>query len=74
VTDENVSSRSASRRRLRAAARTYTIKEAAQILGIGRNQGYAAAHAGDIPTIRIGQRLLVPRDALHRLLAGRAPS
>ena len=47
---------------------TYTIEQAARLLGIGRNQAYEAAHRGDIPTIRIGKRFLVPRVALDRLL------
>lgn len=40
------------------------------ILGIGRNQVYAAAANGEIPTIRIGKRILVPRAALEKLLGG----
>jgi excisionase family DNA binding protein len=48
--------------------RTYTIDEACKILRIGRNAGYEAAKRGQIPTIRIGRRLLVPRAALDRLL------
>ena len=43
--------------------RTYNIDEAAKLLGIGRNQGYEAARRGDIPTIKIGTRLLVPKAA-----------
>ena len=41
-----------------------------RILGIGRNAVYAAAERGDIPTIRIGGRLLVLKAALDRMLAG----
>ena len=51
---------------------TYTIAETGRLLGIGRNQAYAAAKAGEIPTIRVGKRLLVPKAALDRLLAGEA--
>lgn len=47
---------------------TMTIPEAAERLGIGRNQGYEAAHSGQIPTIRIGKRLLVPVNALETKL------
>ncbi len=47
---------------------TMTVPEAAKALGIGKNQGYEAARAGQIPTIRIGKRLLVPRAAFERLL------
>jgi excisionase family DNA binding protein len=48
---------------------TVTVEEAATILGVGRNKAYEAARSGEIPTIRIGKRLLVPRAALKRLLA-----
>ncbi len=47
---------------------TYTIEEAAEILGVGRSAAYQAARCGDIPTIRIGRRLLVPKVALEQLL------
>ncbi len=47
-----------------------TIPETAKILRIGRNSAYEAARRGQIPTIKIGKRLLVPRNALERLLAG----
>lgn len=52
-------------------ALTLSIAEAAKLLGVGRNQAYEAARRGEIPTIRIGNRILVPRAALDRLLAGR---
>lgn len=52
--------------------RTFTLSEAAKQLGIGRNQAYEAAHRGEIPTIRIGKRLLVPRAAFEKLLSGEA--
>jgi excisionase family DNA binding protein len=48
---------------------TMTIPEAAEKLGIGRNQGYEAARSGQIPTIKIGKRLLVPETALENKLA-----
>ena len=40
---------------------TLTIEEAAQLLGIGRQSAYQAARAGELPTIRLGRRMLVPR-------------
>ncbi len=52
--------------------KTLTIEEAAKELGIGRNLAYEAAHTGEIPTVRIGRRLLVPRIALERMLRGKA--
>jgi excisionase family DNA binding protein len=50
--------------------RTLSVPEAAELLGIGRNQAYAAAKRGDIPTIKIGKRMLVPVAALERVLSG----
>ena len=47
---------------------TYTIQEAGQRLGIGRNAAYDAARRGEIPTIKIGRRLLVPKRLFERLL------
>lgn len=55
---------------------TLTVDEAARLLGIGRGTAYEAARRGDLPVVRIGGRLLVPRAALTRLLesAGTAPT
>jgi excisionase family DNA binding protein len=47
---------------------TYTVEEAAQLLGLSRNGAYIAAQRGELPTIRIGKRLLVPKAALDRML------
>lgn len=46
-----------------------TVEEAGRLLGIGRGLAYEAARRGDIPTLRIGRRLVVPRAALERLLS-----
>jgi excisionase family DNA binding protein len=46
-----------------------SIPEAARQLGIGTNSAYKAAAAGQIPTVRIGDRILVPRAALAAMLA-----
>ena len=48
--------------------RTYTVVEVARILGIGRTAAYEAARTGDLPSVRIGRRILVPKAALERLL------
>ncbi len=47
---------------------TVTIDEAAVALGIGRNSAYAAARTGEIPTIKVGKRVLVPIGALEKML------
>jgi excisionase family DNA binding protein len=46
----------------------YSIPEAAKKLKIGRNTAYAAVRTGEIPVIRIGGRLLVPKAALAKML------
>jgi excisionase family DNA binding protein len=48
---------------------TITIEEVAHKLGIGRNQAYEAARRGEVPTIKIGKRILVPVAAFNRMLA-----
>jgi excisionase family DNA binding protein len=47
---------------------TYTVEEAAALLGIARGTAYEAARDGSLPTIRLGRRLLVPRARLAELL------
>jgi excisionase family DNA binding protein len=49
---------------------TFKIEEVAKILRIGRNQAYQAVREGQIPSITIGSRQLVPRAALEKLLGG----
>jgi len=51
---------------------TYDMDEAARLLGVGRNSAYEAARSGQIPTIKIGRRILVPKAALDRMLSGEA--
>lgn len=53
---------------------TFTITQAAEALGISRSSAYEAVHRGEIPTIRLGRRLLVPKAALERLLEGAGES
>lgn len=45
-----------------------TVAEAGELLGISRNSAYEAVRRGEIPSIRIGRRLVVPATALERLL------
>jgi excisionase family DNA binding protein len=49
---------------------TVTVEKAGQIVGISRTAAYAAVARGDLPSLRIGRRVVVPRKALDRLLAG----
>ena len=51
-----------------------TVEEARSLLGISRGLIYQAVRAGEIPSVRIGRRILIPRAALDEMLArGRHP-
>jgi excisionase family DNA binding protein len=52
---------------------TVSVTEAAQVLGISRTLAYELARRGDLPTLRLGQRLVVPRVALDALIASALP-
>lgn len=45
---------------------TYTVDEAADLLGISRALAYEAVRRGEIPSLRIGRRILVPRSQFAR--------
>jgi excisionase family DNA binding protein len=49
---------------------TLDVPAAGKLLGLSREAAYDAVRRGEIPTIRIGRRLLVPRARLMRLLDG----
>jgi excisionase family DNA binding protein len=49
---------------------TWTVPEAARLLGISKDTAYEAARRGELPVKVIGRRMLVPRAALLRLLDG----
>jgi excisionase family DNA binding protein len=51
---------------------TVSVEEAGRILGISRGAAYTHARDGSLPTIRLGKRLLVPKAALHQMLASAA--
>jgi excisionase family DNA binding protein len=51
----------------------YTVPEAGRLLGLGRNSAYEAAKRGDIPTIRMGRLLRVPKGPFHKLVGVEAP-
>jgi len=45
---------------------TVTVDEAALLLGIGRNSAYRSVKAGEIPSVKLGGRVLIP---IPKLLA-----
>ena len=51
------------------------MEELAKILGIGRNLCYEAVRRGDIPgVIRLGNRIVISRQAIESMLADHAQS
>lgn len=52
---------------------TLSIEEAAKVLGIGRNLCYDRVKTGELPCIKIGRRLLIPKKALEKLLTDPKP-
>jgi len=49
---------------------TFTIRETADVLGISVKSAYDAAARGELPSCRIGRRIVVSRTALDEWLAG----
>jgi excisionase family DNA binding protein len=47
---------------------TYSVEEAALLLGVSRNSAYEAVRKGELPTVRLGRRILIPRSRLEALL------
>ena len=47
---------------------TMTVTEAAEVLGISRAFAYELVGRGEIPVVRFGRRVVVPRKALETLL------
>lgn len=58
---------------LRPERLTLSIAEAAAIIGVCTNSMHEALKRGDFPSIRVGRRVLIPRAAFERILAGEAP-
>jgi excisionase family DNA binding protein len=48
--------------------RTMTISEVAEALGVCPVTAYEAARRGELPTIRVGKRWLVPVAAFNKML------
>ena len=47
-----------------------TVKEVAEVLGLGRNTVYELVQQGKIRSIRIGRQIKVPKSALVEFLKG----
>lgn len=45
----------------------YSVTDAAHALGIGRTTMWRMVQNGEVPVVRVGRRVLVPREALETL-------
>jgi len=47
---------------------TYSVKEAAKVLGIGTALTYELVKQEKIPILRLGKTIRIPKKALHELI------
>ena len=48
-------------------------RQAGHLLGLGKNATYRAIQRGDISSLRLGAKIVIPTESLLRLLAGEKP-
>jgi len=48
--------------------KAYNVDEVGKMLGIGRSSAYTAVRTGQIRSIKVGRRIIIPASALDRLL------
>lgn len=53
---------------------TLSVEEVASLLGLGRTATYEAARRGEIPSRKLGRRVIVPVPALLEWLGVSAPA
>jgi len=51
-------------------ALTVSVNQASKLLGLSRNATFAAVNRGDIYSIKIGRRLLIPKARLLAMIQG----
>jgi excisionase family DNA binding protein len=52
------------------ARRLYSINEVAELLSVTPKHIYAMAYSGELPTVKLGRRRLVPAEVLDTFIAG----
>ncbi|GAP57295.1 hypothetical protein AHiyo1_01190 [Arthrobacter sp. Hiyo1] len=53
---------------------TATVEEAGRVLGIGRRQAYEGVRQKEIPSLRIGKRIVIPTRRLIAMIDGEPPA
>ena len=51
-----------------------SVEEARRLLGLSRGLMYQAINSGEVPSLRIGRRIIIPRVALEAMLQGTSRS
>ena len=54
----------------KAEPRTITVAQAATVLGISRTTAYECVRAGSIPSLHLGERIIVPLQTIEAMLEG----
>ena len=54
--------------RLADTADVLTVEQAAEFLHVSRGTAYEAVRAGQIPSVRVGRCIRIPRHALEQML------
>lgn len=54
---------------MEAGRLVYTVAELGKRMGLSRPSAYKAIRQGAVPFIRVGRRILIPRQALENFLA-----
>lgn len=49
---------------------TMTVDEAAALIGVSRNTLYEAIRRGEVPHLRMGRRIIIPKARFDEWLAG----
>ncbi len=50
-----------------------SVTEAARLLGVGRTLAYRCVRTGELPSVTLGGRILIPRSALERIVSLEGP-
>jgi excisionase family DNA binding protein len=45
-----------------------TISKAAELLGVSRAFGYELVARGELPAVRLGRRIMIPRVGIQRII------
>ena len=53
--------------------KTFTVPEAAAVLGISRAKAYRCVRSGELHALQFGRRIVIPARVLDEMLGGEPP-